>query len=316
MQRTVMRKVLFTLLAFLLIGATGLSAQSSKKPLVGLVMKSLANEYFKTMEEGARKFAAADGSFLLISVGMNSETDIDTQINAIDNMIAQGVDLIVLAPADSVGLVPAVKKAVDAGIVVVNIDVKLDTKALQNAGLPADFLFVGPDNAVGTEMVGNVLAKKLGKGGKVVILEGNPGADNAYQRTMGFKKAAATGGLTVLASTTAHWETEEANTVTTNLLTRYPNIQGIMCDNDSMVLGAVKAVQAAGKSGKIDVVGFDNIAAVQDLIKKGAVLATVDQFGPDQAKFGIQAGLKILGGAKLSGWQKTDVKVIGKADLN
>jgi ribose transport system substrate-binding protein len=308
----VMRAVVIAL-SLALIGAVSVSAQ--KKPLVGLVMKSLANDYFKAMEEGARKFATKDGSFLLVSVGMNSETDMDTQINAMDNFIAQKLDLIVIAPADSVGMIPSIKKAIKAGIKVVNIDVKLDTAALKAAGLPADFLFVGPDNAVGTEMVGNVLAKKLGKGGKVVILEGNPGADNATQRTNGFKTAIANNGLVLLDSKTAHWETEEANTVLTNLITKYPDIQGVMCDNDSMVLGAVKAIEAAGKTGQIQVVGFDNIPAVQDLIKKGAVLATVDQFGPQQAQFGIEAGMKLLKGQKVSGWLKTDVKVIDAAAL-
>jgi ribose transport system substrate-binding protein len=106
---------------------------------------------------------------------MNSETDIDTQISAIENFITQQVDIICLAPADSVGLVPFVKKAVDAGIVVVNFDVTLDKKALVDNGLPEDFLFVGPDNAAGAEMVGDYLGETLGKGAKVIILEGNPG---------------------------------------------------------------------------------------------------------------------------------------------
>ena len=85
------------------------------KPRVGLVMKSLANEFFKSMEEGARKFAAADGTFTLVPVGMNSETDIDTQISAVENFVTQKVDLICVAPADSVGLVAPVKRAIKAG---------------------------------------------------------------------------------------------------------------------------------------------------------------------------------------------------------
>ena len=111
-------------------------ALAQDKPVVGLVMKSLANEFFKTMEEGARKFAAADGSFELIPVGMNSETDIDTQVSAMENFVSQKVDLIVLAPADSVGMVTSVKKAIDAGITVVNFDVTLNKQALKEAGLP------------------------------------------------------------------------------------------------------------------------------------------------------------------------------------
>jgi ribose transport system substrate-binding protein len=88
-----------------------------------------------------------------------------------------------------------------------------------------------------------------------------------------------------------------------------------MCANDSMVLGAVKAIEAAGLTGKVQVVGFDNIPAVQDLIKQGKVLATVDQFGPDMAKNSIEVGLRVLNGEKLTGWIKTPVKLVTAADL-
>jgi ribose transport system substrate-binding protein len=278
-------------------------------------MKSLANEFFKTMEEGARKFAAADGTFELIPVGMNSETDIDTQVAAMENFVVKKVDLIVVAPADSVGMVTSVKRAIDAGITVVNFDVTLDKQALKKAGLPEDFLFVGPDNAVGAEMVGDHLGETLGKGAKVIIIEGNPGADNAKQRKEGFMRSVDKFGLKLLDSKTAHWETEEANTLMTNLLTKYPDVQGIMCANDSMALGVEKAIAAAGKTGKIQIVGFDNIGAVQNLIKEGKVLATIDQFGPEMAANAIKIGMRIMQGEKLSGWQKTPVKLVTKNDL-
>jgi ribose transport system substrate-binding protein len=136
-----MRKTSRVLAALVVLGAAGLLAApgpargQGKKPVVGLVMKSLANEFFKSMEEGARKFAEQDGTFTLVPVGMNSETDIDTQISAVENFVTQKVDLICVAPADSVGLVAPVKRAIKAGITVVNFDVKLDDKALQKAGL-------------------------------------------------------------------------------------------------------------------------------------------------------------------------------------
>jgi ribose transport system substrate-binding protein len=318
-----MKKVMsgFATLA-LVVACTGLlnlgsdtMAAEGNKPVVGLVMKSLANEFFKTMEEGAVKFAQEDGSFKLIPVGMNSETDIDTQVSAMENFIVQKADLICLAPADSVGMVTSVKKAIDEGIVVVNFDVTLDKKALTEAGLPSDFLFVGPDNAVGAEMVGDYLGKTLGEGAKVFIIEGNPGADNAKQRKEGFMRSVAKFKLNLLTSTTAHWETEEANTVMTNLLTRFPDVQGVMCANDSMALGVEKAIAAAGLTGKIQIVGFDNIGAVQKLIKDGKILGTIDQFGPEMAVNAIKVGMRILKGEKLSGWQKTPVKLITAADL-
>lgn len=285
-----------------------------KKPVVGLVMKSLANEFFKSMEEGALKFAAQEGTFTLVPVGMNSETDIDTQISAVENFITQKVDLICVAPADSVGLVAPVKKAIAAGITVVNFDVKLDDKALTKAGLK-DLVFVGPDNREGAYLAGKELARKLGKGGKVFVIEGNPGADNAQMRKAGFDKAAKEAGLTVLVSRTAHWETEEANTLVTNLLTKYPDVQGIMAANDSMALGVVKALEAAGLAGKVQVVGFDNIPAIQKLVKEGKVLATIDQFGPDMAANCIKTGFRMKKGEKLKGWMKTPVKLITAKDL-
>ena len=288
---------------------------AEKKVVVGLVMKSLANEFFKIMQEETVKWAATQPNIDLKPVGMNSETDIDTQFAAVENFVTQGADCIVVAAADSVGMVAPVKKAVDAGITVVNFDVKLDTEALKAAGLPEDFLFVGPDNAEGAKLAGDAMAQKLGKGGKVIIIEGNPGADNATQRKNGFLKSIEEGGLVLLDSKTAHWETEEANTVLTNLLTKYPDVQGVMAANDSMVLGAVKAIEAAGLTGKVEVVGFDNIPAVQDLIKQGKVLATVDQFGPEMAKNATLVCLRILDGEKLTGWIKTPVSLVTVKEL-
>jgi ribose transport system substrate-binding protein len=245
---------------------------------------------------------------------MNSETDIDTQISAVENFITQRVDVICVAPADSVGLVAPVKKAIAAGITVVNFDVKLDDKALAKAGLK-DLVFVGPDNREGAYLAGKELARKLGKGGKVFIIEGNPGADNAQMRKAGFEKAAAEAGFKVLVSRTAHWETEEANTLVTNLLTKHPDVQGIMAANDSMALGVVKALDAAGLSGKVQVVGFDNIPAIQKLVKEGKVLATIDQFGPDMAANCIKTGFRMKKGEQLKGWMKTPVKLVTAKDL-
>ena len=284
-----------------------------KKPVIGLVMKSLANQYFKDMQDGAQKWAGANNVDLK-PVGIQNETDVDAQIAAIENLITQKVDIIIIAPANSVALAPVAKKAVDAGITVVNMDVAFDPKALADNGLTG-LPYVGPDNRIGSKLAGDALAKSLGKGGKVLILEGVSGADNATQRTNGFKDAVKDGGLTLIDSVNADWETEKANTVTTNELTAHPDIQGIMCDNDSMVLGAVKAVEAAGKLGKIQIVGFDNIAPVQDLIKKGSVLATVDQFSTVQAVDAMQVGLRMLKGEKVTGWVKTDVKLISAAEL-
>lgn len=286
------------------------AAPAGEKPVVGLVLKSLANEFFKTVAEGARQFAEEDGSFTLVTVGMNSETDIGTQIDAVERFAADGVDMIVIAPANSVELVPAVKKAVDAGIPVINFDVMLDKPALAANGLPEDFLFVGPDNELGAKLAGDFLAEKLGRGAKVAVIEGHPGADSAVQRKAGFMKAVEQYEFELLASETAEWETDTAASVMAGFLADHKDIQGVLCANDSMAVGAVRAIEAAGLGGTIDVVGFDNTEACRQLIREGRMLATVDQFGPLVAVNAIKIGFRVLGGEKLSGWIRTPAEVV------
>ncbi len=285
----------------------------SKQLVIGLIMKSLGNDFFKNMEEGAVAHAAKRGDVELLPLGIQNETDVEAQIALVENLITQKVDAIVIAPADSRALIPILAKANEAGIVVVNIDVELDPAAMFDAGI--DIPFVGPDNKAGAKMVGDVLAAKLGSGAKVIILEGNPGAENAAQRAAGFADAAKEGGLEVVASQTAHWETDEAFGLVSNLLTANPDVTGIMASNDSMALGAVQAVESMGLSDKVAIVGFDNIEPIQPLVLDGKVLATLDQFGAQMAANGMDVAMEMLAGETHADWVKTPIKLIQAKDL-
>ena len=98
--------------------STGVAAQAAHKPKVALVMKSLANEFFLTMETGAKDYQKHNSSqFDLITNGIKDETDTASQIRIVEQMIVSKVDALVIAPADSKALVPVIKKAVDAGII-------------------------------------------------------------------------------------------------------------------------------------------------------------------------------------------------------
>ena len=284
------------------------------QPKVGLVMKSLANEFFKDMTEGAVAHQKKRGDFELKTVGMKDETDFDAQTTAVESFVTQKMDVIVLAPADSKAMVAPVARAVKAGVTVVNFDVALDQAAMKKAGL--NLAFIGPDNRAGAKLAGDALAKAIGPGAKVVIIEGNPGADNAQQRKAGFMDSVKEGKLNVVASRTAMWETEEANKVFTNILTAHPDIKGVMVANDSMAVGVAKALDAAGQGGKILVVGFDNIPAIRPLIKSGKVLATVDQFGSQMAANAIDLGIKSRKeGKPLQGWVKTPIELVTAKNL-
>jgi ribose transport system substrate-binding protein len=223
-------------------------------------------------------------------------------------MMAQGVDGIVIAPADSRALVPVLAKAISQKIVVVNIDNKLDAATLQQAGIAIPF--VGPDNRAGAAKVGAALASRLKRGDKVAILEGIPTAFNAQQRRLGFEDAMRAAGIEVVSVQSAHWEQAEANTIAAAMLREHPDLTAILASNDNMAFGAAAAVRQAGKTGDVLVVGFDNIAAVHQLLQDGRVLATADQHADRLAVFGIEYALKILRGETQPTDMQTPVDLI------
>lgn len=286
------------------------SAESSK-PRIALVMKSLANEFFSTMADGAKKHQAANtAAYDLIVNGIKNETDLAEQVNIVEQMVAQGVSAIVIAPADSKALITVLKRARDAGVLVVNIDNKLDVEALQQAGLKIPF--VGPDNRVGARKVAEALAAKLKKGDDVAIIEGVPTAFNGQQRRLGFEDAMKAAGMNIVSVQAGNWEMEKASNVAAAILSEHPKVRALLCANDNMALGAVAAIQSSGRAGQVLVVGFDNIAAIKPMIADGRVVATAEQHGDQLAVFGIEAALKVLRGDAASADQTTQVDLITK----
>jgi ribose transport system substrate-binding protein len=320
MNSRIRRRILLAASALATTAVTGAlplaaRAQAPHKPKVALVMKSLANEFFLTMETGAKDYQKHNADqFDLITNGIKNETDTAAQIQIVEQMIVSKVDAIVLAPADSKALVPVVKKAVDAGIIVVNIDNKLDADVLKSKDLNVPF--VGPDNRKGARLVGDYLAKRLKSGDQVGIVEGVSTTTNAQQRTAGFKDAIDAVGAKIVSTQSGEWEIDKGNAVASAMLNEYPDIKALLCGNDNMAIGAVSAVRAAGKQGKVYVVGYDNIAAIKPMLKDGRVLATADQYAAKQAVFGIDTALKAIKEHKkqseLSGIVETPVVLVTK----
>ncbi len=295
-----MRKTIATGLAVIVLAGCGESAGAGKTR-VALVMKSLANEFFLTMENGARGHQQKNAArYELLANGIKDETDVLKQVEIIEQMIAQRVDAIVVAPADSKALVNVCKKAMDAGI--------LSTRGLK---IP----FVGPDNREGARLAGDFLAGRLKAGDEVAIIEGLPGAFNAIQRKLGFEDAMKAGGMNVVKSQSADWHTGKANQVVAAMLPAHPNLKGILCANDNMALGAMAALRAAGKSDQVLVVGFDNLSDVQKLVREGKMLATVDQHGDQLAVYGIEYALDILKTKNIPEDKKTPVDLVTRETL-
>lgn len=287
------------------VGAVGCSNSSesaggasggSKKPKVALIMKSLANEFFSTMADGAKTYQSSHADqFDLIVNGIKDELDIARQVALVEEMAASGVSAIVIAPADSKALVPALRRAMKAGVIVINIDNKLDDELLKKEGLAIPF--VGPNNKAGAEKAGDYLASKLKAEDAVAILEGLQTSENGRLRLEGFHESIKKANLKVVDSQSGEWEMSKANAVASSMLSEHPEIKAILAANDSMAIGTVAAAKSVGRDDLL-IIGFDNISAVRDAIKAGKILATVNQHADQLAVFGIETALKLIADPK------------------
>tara|TARA_E500000331_G_scaffold69223_1_gene63912 strand:- start:383 stop:1339 length:957 start_codon:yes stop_codon:yes gene_type:complete len=295
---------LILLLVFLLScdsqesGRSAAGTNDDERPVIALVMKSLANEFFVNMASGAERHQAERENYELIINGIRNESDLAQQVALVDQMISRGVDAIVIAPADSQALVPALARASAAGIVIVNIDNRLEPEVLEDYGLSIPF--IGPSNRAGAKMVGDFALQNVVAGSKVAILEGITSAVNSIERRTGFEEAITDAGMNLVTLQSAEWDQTKAAQVMAGILSQYPDLDVILAANDNMALGAASAVGMARREKEIVIAGFDNISAVHPLIEAGTVIATVDQFGDQLAVFGIEYAIEALeSGAEL-----------------
>lgn len=271
----------------------------AKEPFkIALIVKTQNNVFFKPMIEAFTKGAKEMGVEGEVE-SPAQETDVEQQVALVNAEAQKGVRAILIAPADSKALVPALKAAQDKGILVVNIDNRLDPATVKSAGLELGG-YVGADNEEGGKLAGEAMLSAIGGSGKLAILEGIRGVDNAEARKRGFLGAVTT-NVTIAAQESANWKMEDAYTKTQNILKAVPDLNGIFCANDNMAIGAMKAISEAGKKGKIKVVGYDNIPDVQPALKSGELTATIEQHPDQMGMYGLKLAVGILNGVVSKG---------------
>lgn len=287
---------------------------SDAKPKVALIMKSLANEFFVTMATAAELHQEQhQDTYELIVNGIKNESDLAQQVALVDQMIGIDVDAIVIAPADSKALVPALARAREKGIHVVNIDNRLDREVQAEYDLVIPF--IGPNNRKGARDAANFALEQIPEGANVVILEGVTTAQNAIDRRMGFEDAVAANEANLVTKQSALWDQTKAAEVTAAILVRHPDVQLILAANDNMALGAASAVSFAELAHDVSIVGFDNISAVHPLLLDGRVLATVEQYGDQFAVNGIELALDMINGQSELVDRETPLVVVSRADI-
>ncbi|HAJ34761.1 MAG TPA: sugar ABC transporter substrate-binding protein [Chloroflexi bacterium] len=277
---------------------------------IGLIMKTLTNPFFIEMEKGARRAQEELGVELVVKTGAQ-ETSIEQQIAIVEEMITAGMDAIVIAPGSSTELIPVLKKAQDAGIVVINIDNRLDAALSAKMGL-ANVPFISVDNEQGAYLSAKCIVDRLKGPADVAILEGIREAKNAQDRKAGAERAFAEAPqLTVVASETAHWKIDEGYTVTKRILEQHPTVKAIFAANDMMGLGAIKYLDESGRQDVL-VAAYDALAEALAMVETGKMLCTIDQQAAEQGYLGIQYAVRALKGETLPAETMVDVKLIGQ----
>ncbi len=303
-----MRHSLLGALAALTLISCGKEKPADAKPVVALVMKTLNNPFFVDMEKGARQAADSLGIELIVQAP-DRETDVERQMQIVENLISRGVTAIALVPSGSREIVPAIAKANAANIPVIIVDTKVDAAAMESAHATTK-TFIGSDNEDGGRLAGEFLATTLGGKGEVAVLEGVPGHETADSRLRGFRGAIAKyPGMKIVASQPANMERDLAFNATQNMLQAHPGISGIFACNDVMALGAVEAARTAGKSA-VRIVGFDAQDEARKAVKDGRMLATVAQNPTEMGKLAIITAARLQKGETVPQNQPVRIELI------
>lgn len=278
-------------------GAIAPAAQEQvAKHKIGLIMKTLTNPFFLEMEKGARS-AENELKIDLIVKAATQETSIEQQIQFVEDLTTSKVDAIVIAPGDSQTLIPALKKASDAGIKIVNIDNQLDPATVKAAGM-SPIPFVSVDNEKAAYEVVKLISTAT-KPAEAIVLEGIKSAANGQQRVAGAKRAFAENKLIkVVASESANWKIDEAYTLSKTLFAKHPKVTLVFAANDMMALGVLQYLQEV-KRTDVQVVGFDALNDAVAAVKAKTLVATVDQQAAEQGKMGIELAEKLIKGEKV-----------------
>lgn len=253
--------------------------------VVGVSVSTLNNPFFVSMKDGIDQLAKENDTTVKF---VDAQDDSAKQSNDIDDLIQQKVDILLINPVDSSAIVPAVEAANKANIPVIAIDRSSEAGTLLTT--------VASNNQEGGRMAAEYILEKIGEQGRVVVLEGVPGASATRERGKGFDDFAKE-YLMVLDQQTANFNRAEGLTVMENMLQANKDIQAVFAQNDEMALGAIEAL---GNNAEMIVVGFDGTEDGIKSIQEGRMSATIAQKPEEMGKLALQAALDYFEGKTIS----------------
>ena len=296
-----MKKALLVLA--LIYAASVLTGAEKKDYYVGVTLLT-RDVFYQQLEEGLKKAAADSGVTLQIQ---SAEKDLNTQTSQIENFVTQRVNALVVCPVDSVGIGAAIERANDKGIPVFTADIRSEEGKVA--------CHIASNNYQGGVLAGKYLAKMLGDQGEMAIID-HPEVASVQERVRGFKDEIKNHpGMRIVDQPSAQGDRDRAMVVMQNMLLAHPDLKGVFAVNDNCALGALAALEGAGRQDII-IVGFDATPEAQQAIKKGGALkADIMQHPIAIGKTTIETIVQHLNGQKVPLEIPIDTGIVDKESL-
>lgn len=303
-----MKKLIYITLivSFILcLGINQIVFADAAKPTMGITLISFYNPFFIALRDGAKAELEAIGGTLLEN---DSQQDVAKQMAAVESFIAQKVDAILLNAVDSAGIIPAVEAANKAGIPVITVD---------NDASGGDVAcLVASDNVMAGKLCAEYMVARLKKekgveAGNVVILDALP-VTGVLQRIQGFMSVIQQyPQIRIVSTQNAQGNRTDGLNVMENILQAQPQIDAVFAINDPSALGALSAIETAGREKEMFIVSVDGAKEAMEAIKKGGAFAmTAAQFPTEIGKYGVQMALKVLNGEKVDRFVPVPVEIV------
>ncbi|MEQ6887788.1 ribose ABC transporter substrate-binding protein RbsB [Halomonas sp. CS7] len=259
------------------------TAQNAMADRIALVISTLNNPFFVTLQEGAQAQAEALGHELIV---LDSSNDAARELSNVEDALSRDIDVLLINPTDSDAVVSGVRTANARNVPVITLD------RSANGGNVVSH--IASDNVAGGEMAGEFIIEQLGGEGQVVQLEGVPGASATRNRGEGFMNAIEMmDSIELVATQPANFNRSEGLNVMENLLQAHQGIDAVFAQNDEMALGAQRALQASGLDDVV-LVGFDGTDDGIQAVNDGKMSATIAQQPARIGEFGVTAADRLL----------------------
>lgn len=280
------------------------STSSSGGDKVALLVSTLNNPFFVDLRDGAQAAAKDLGVDLVVS---DAQNDSSTQQNQAQNAQSQGAKAVIINPVDSDAASPAVAPLLSSNLPVISVDRSVTGEDVTS--------HIASDNVAGGAQAADELAKAVGEKGKVIILQGTPGAASTRDRGDGFKKEIKKySGIEVVAEQTANFDRAEALDVTTNLMQSNPDVVGIYAENDEMALGAIQSL--GSKAGTdVKIFGFDGTEDGLKACRMATMVGTIAQQPKELGKKAVEAAVKAIKGESVEKTESIEVKTVTKENV-